>query len=116
LTKQLESLQREEQVEHSDHIQQIQGDIDRLLEMKDLRWKQREKQNWAINGDRNTKFFLAWATQRRRKNHISRIWDSEGREWTDQEDVGRAFSNFSQSLFTSLGLPEMDHCLAPVSH
>ncbi len=45
MTKQLESLQREEQVEHSDHIQQIKGDIDRLLEMKDLRWKQRAKQN-----------------------------------------------------------------------
>jgi hypothetical protein len=45
LTKQLERMQRKEQAEHSDYIRQIQGDIDRLLEMEDLRWKQRAKQN-----------------------------------------------------------------------
>jgi hypothetical protein len=93
LTKQLESMQRDEQVEHSDHIRQIRviliGARDGRLEVK-----QRAKQNWGLNGDCNTKFFHAWATQRCRKNLISRIRDSEGHEWMDQEDVGRAFSGF----------------------
>jgi len=53
-----------------------------LLEIEDLKWKQMAKMNWFKQGDQNNKFFHAWATQRRRKNFISKICDEEGRCWS----------------------------------
>lgn len=59
-------------------IKKLQGEIEFLMEREDLRWKQRSKQNWYQNGDRNTPFFHAWADHRRRINHIQAIKDEDG--------------------------------------
>jgi hypothetical protein len=55
--KQLEILQRNETVMDGQEIKELQQEIDFLLEQEDIRWKQRAKQNWYRNGDRNTPFF-----------------------------------------------------------
>jgi hypothetical protein len=62
--RELEVLQRSESPENSDAIKNAQGEIEKLLEQEDLRWKQRAKQNWYKNGDQNTQYFHAWANQR----------------------------------------------------
>ncbi len=45
LTLQLERLQRVESPTNLEEINQIQKDIDKLMEMEDLKWKQRAKRN-----------------------------------------------------------------------
>jgi hypothetical protein len=35
-------------------ISQLQGEINNLLELEDIFWKQRAKRNWYNMGDRNT--------------------------------------------------------------
>lgn len=42
------------------------------------KWKQRAKQQWLNDGDKNTKFFHKCASQRRKTNKISTIIDEEG--------------------------------------
>lgn len=61
LTKELEALQREQKAEDREAIRCLQGELNHLLEMEDIRWRQRAKRNWFQRGDQNTKFFHAWA-------------------------------------------------------
>ncbi|KAF4389388.1 hypothetical protein G4B88_006447 [Cannabis sativa] len=48
-------------------------------------WKQRSKQLWLREGDRNSKYFHAKATSRRRSNVIHKLQNSDG-EWVGWED------------------------------
>ncbi|XP_021600662.1 uncharacterized protein LOC110606213 [Manihot esculenta] len=43
-----------------------------------LKWKQRAKVFWLWEGDTNTRFFHAMATNRKRKNNVLRLQNSEG--------------------------------------
>jgi hypothetical protein len=45
-----------------------------------VKWKQRGKQNWFREGDRNTSFFHAWASHRKKINMIKKIKDEDGTE------------------------------------
>jgi hypothetical protein len=81
-------LQHHEIPDNLESIENVEEETHHLLEMEELYWKQRAKCNWFQHGDRNTKFFHAWATERKRRNHIERIHDEVGREWTKQEDIG----------------------------
>jgi hypothetical protein len=58
-TKALEVLQRNEGLENVEEIKCLQGEIDYILDQEDVKWKQRGKQNWFREGDRNTSFFNA---------------------------------------------------------
>jgi hypothetical protein len=111
-TKRLELLQCYEGPSNRDEIKQLRGEIDYMLEQLDMRWKQRAKQNWFQYGDRNTPFFHAWATQRKKKtNYIGHVKDMEGREWKKHNEVGQAFVRYYQGLFTSEGACGVESCL-----
>ena len=77
-THKLEALQRNKGPENSEDIKKLNAEIELLLEKEDLRWKQRAKQNWYKDGDRNTQHFHAWANQRRRTNRIQKVRDTAG--------------------------------------
>lgn len=57
----LENLQKRESPSLVTQIRSLQKEIDELLECEEMRWKQRAKQHWLRNGDRNTAFFHSWA-------------------------------------------------------
>lgn len=44
LTKKLENLQAEQRADDRDEIRQLQGEINHLLEMDDIKWRQRAKE------------------------------------------------------------------------
>jgi len=64
-------------------------------------WHQRSKIHWYREGDRNTKFFHARASDRRKKNTILGLWNNEG-IWCDDKDsiVATAVSYF-QNIYTT---------------
>lgn len=61
-----------------DHLHQLQMEVNELIEFEDLKWRQRVKQEWLQNGDKNSKFFHASVNHCRKSNFISKIIDIDG--------------------------------------
>ncbi|XP_042939464.1 uncharacterized protein LOC122274492 [Carya illinoinensis] len=88
---QLRVLEEEEGPNNMGEIKKLRGEQSILLDKEDLRWKQRVKKHWLANGDKNTKFFHACANQRRKKNTIKAVRDSQGRLVIEEKEIEGAF-------------------------
>lgn len=55
-----------------------------LLEKQEIYWKQRAKQFWLREGDKNTRFFHKYASVRKENNSIKKIKDVHG-EWQESD-------------------------------
>ena len=75
--------------------------LSRLEDQYNLYWRQRAHANWLMKGDRNTKFFQAYASERRRKNIITRLRKEDGSVVEGEEALGNYIANHYKSLFTS---------------
>lgn len=81
----------------------IKDHIRILLSMQNEYWKQRYTQRVIQQGDENTKFFHAMATERYRKNIISQILDDTGRMVTDHSEKSALFyQEFKRRLGTTV--------------
>lgn len=56
-----------------------------LLSQEELYWRQRAKSYWMRDGDRNTKYFHASASTKKRRNKILRL-RGEGNEFISDQD------------------------------
>ena len=82
-------------------INSLRKEIDDLLDCEETLWHQRSRVFWYGQGDRNTKFFHSKASQRRKKNTISGIWDENG-NWCDtNESIAATTIAYFESLFTT---------------
>jgi hypothetical protein len=95
-------------------IMQLQMDAQNLMEKVDLKWRQRAKEAWLVHGDKNSKYFHACASQRRRKNLISSILDSKGDRRETQAGVEEAFVEHFRDILSSSGPRGMEECLSHV--
>ena len=68
------------------------------------------------HGDRNVKFFHSKATQRRKKNHINGIKNSQGQWVGELEEVVEVASDYFDNLFSVGAANQMEECLNAVSN
>jgi hypothetical protein len=87
--------------------------MEKLLERKDLYWRQRAKVHWLNNGDRNTKFFHQYALVRRRRSRISKLVKENG--VVVEEGISSHIPDFYKKLFTATTGSRMDELLQQVS-
>jgi hypothetical protein len=64
-------------------------------------WCQRSRIQWAELGDRNTSFFHAVASQRKRRNKIVAIRDETGQLVTNEKQLAGVFVKYFKELYTS---------------
>ncbi|XP_042029878.1 uncharacterized protein LOC121776775 [Salvia splendens] len=74
-------------------------------------WKQKAVIRWAVEGERNSKFFHGWVRQKRVKSRIHAI-HAGGQTLTSEEDIRQSAVGFFQQLLTSdvehLEQPDLD--------
>ena len=75
--------------------------LSRLEDQYDLFWKQRAHAHWLKNSDRNTGFFHAYASERRRVNAIKKLKRDGGGVVENEEELGPFIANHYKSLFVS---------------
>ncbi|XP_012842431.1 PREDICTED: uncharacterized protein LOC105962665 [Erythranthe guttata] len=79
----------------------LQNELEQLYQDLDTYWKQRSRVQWMKEGDRNTGFFHAKATIRKRNNWVHRIKNDLG-EWTDNKaEIEQVIANYFSSIFQS---------------
>jgi hypothetical protein len=93
----------------------LQQQLQSLMDKEDVQWRQRAKIDWLRGGDRNTKFFHACATTRRRANQINSITDEAGHLCETKEEVQNAFVNYFTGLFSSNHAGDIDNCVQPIA-
>ena len=72
-----------------------------LLEVKELLWKQRSRNNWMKGSDRNTRFFHTQASVRRQLNRVKGLFDNSSYWFSDTTNIERIAIQYFSSLFSS---------------
>ncbi len=71
-------------------------------------WKQRSRDSWLKEGDRNTKYFHSRASHRRQRNAISSLTTDAGEIVTNPELIGTQFTDYYQAPFTATPLEDVE--------
>ncbi|KAL9671188.1 hypothetical protein QQ045_008754 [Rhodiola kirilowii] len=75
--------------------------IDEWRLREEILWRQRSRVEWLKEGDRNTRFFHAKATRRKKSNIISRMQDEEGVWLTDERQIGEVTKRYFTNIFST---------------
>ena len=75
--------------------------MNELLNDEELFWGQRAKAHWLKEGDRNTKYFHAHASDRRKQNTILGIWDEYGRWCGEKESIAQAAVAYFENIYST---------------
>jgi len=70
---------------------------------------------WLTEGDRNTRFFHLRASQRRRRNYISKLKNQDGQFTDNQVEMGVMAIDFYMTLYTLEGPVNMNLVLDTVA-
>jgi hypothetical protein len=76
--------------------------LERLEDQLELFWKQRVHVTWLEKGGRNTSYFHACATERKKKNAIKKLKGEDGVAVEGEEGLKALVTNYFSSLFTPM--------------
>ena len=111
--KQLVTLRSTYTGANQDQLVLLRKKMNQLLEQDDAYWRQRAKKFWYKDGDRNTKFFHASATARKKVNRILSLVDDNGVSVTEQSGLGYVAKDYFLNLFQKK-ISQMDPVLAVI--
>lgn len=72
-----------------------------LEKNEEILWKQRSREKWVLEGDRNMCFFHSVASQRWLNNAIHMVLDEAGNEIHDQNGIVDVFDRYFKGLFST---------------
>ncbi|KAM0896212.1 hypothetical protein ACQ4PT_023338 [Festuca glaucescens] len=85
-----------------------------LFEREEIMAKQRSRVEWLKEGDRNTAFFHARASARKKNNRIDSLVRDDGSKCDDVEGIKGMVHEFYEQLFTSEVIPSMEEVLEAI--
>jgi hypothetical protein len=80
---------------------EVERELCELFEREEIMARQRSRVEWLREGDRNTAFFHARASARRRTNKIDMLLREDGSRCETQGEIKGMIHNFYENLFTS---------------
>lgn len=80
-------------------INKIRKEINDLLDYEEIMWQQRSKVQWMGLGDRNTKYFHTKASERKKKNIISKIMDERGNWRESALEIAKVAVSYFEKLY-----------------
>ena len=86
---------------NSDEEKKIELRLCELFEREEIMARQRSRVDWLREGDRNTSFFHARASARRRTNRIKFLNKADGSICKDHEGIKSMVYEFYANLFIS---------------
>ena len=82
-------------------INRLRKGINILLDDEELWWQQRSTVQWLGEGDRNTKYFHHRASERRRKNMITGLWNQEDVWCESRESIIKIAIDYFEDIYAS---------------
>ncbi|KAK8533055.1 hypothetical protein V6N12_076336 [Hibiscus sabdariffa] len=82
-------------------LAETEAELNDLIDKDEAYWSQRSRVQWLREGDRNTEFFHARVTGRRKKNWIKGLTTSDGHWCSKLSELHRVAVDYFEGLFTS---------------
>ena len=82
---------------------EIRQELKKLEEHEQVFWMQKSRENWIIQGDRNTKYFHTVIAKKRIRWKITGLFDNQGK-WID--DKGGIFCTFLEHFRNMFNSPD----------
>ncbi|KAL9675565.1 hypothetical protein QQ045_003767 [Rhodiola kirilowii] len=96
----LEAVKSAERNEQSKEEEiKLSEELDCWLAREEILWLQRSRALWLSQGDKNTKYFHARASHRRKRNWITILRDNQGILHSDQKVVLSIAAEYFQKIF-----------------
>ncbi|XP_041992687.1 uncharacterized protein LOC121743412 [Salvia splendens] len=80
-------------------VECLQSSLSRRRWRKNF-WRQKEAIRWAVDGERNSKFFHGWVRQKRVKSRIHTV-EFGGQALTEETEIRESVATYFQQLLTS---------------
>ena len=95
-------------------IQGLRDEIQKLQAKEECMWKQRSRNRFLKEGDRNISYFHCKANQRNRRNLITGLKDDNGTWIEDDAGMGKVVEGYFEQIFTSSNPSGFDHILSGI--
>ncbi|KAK4540324.1 hypothetical protein RGQ29_031849 [Quercus rubra] len=74
------------------------AEVENLLSLEEISWRQKSRMLWIKEGDNNTKFFHKMANSRRRFNHLCFL-EVDGEIYEEESEIAAQVVNFYKNLY-----------------
>lgn len=101
-------------------IKDIKRKLSNAYYLEEVYGKQKSRNQWLLEGDRNTKFFHGCAKTRKAQNRMIKVQDYNGMDHIGEENILMVATDYFQQLFQSNDSEEwgdfFDNITSPVSN
>lgn len=102
LQEQLQRLEcQHDALVNMEEIQNTKMELNKMLDIEEILWKQQSRNSWLKEGDRNTSFFHTKALNRHQRNSILGVKDNNGSWQEDADVIGKIFVDYYENLFST---------------
>lgn len=92
-------------------ISNMKTDLGKAYREEEVYWKEKSKERWLEDGDKNSSFFHGSVQTRKMRNKVSSLLDKDGVEHFSEEDKGQIAVEYFQDLFTASSVASTDELL-----
>ena len=87
-------MQGSSKLTDGEEIRKIESYINSMLIDEEIYWKQRSRADWLREWDKNTKFFHAKASARKKKNKVWGVENSQGVWLREIDDIEKELCGY----------------------